>query len=325
MKKLFTLIAFMATAIAANAQQWQLYSSGYCLSDAKWAQQCVIPAEAENTEDNTTTRFMAHYGNSCNINTWKHQKAVTKDTRNEHWLTSSNSDNSFTIASVENAAKAVMKVVWNFEKNEVYVTKATSFDVQIGAAKATTLVLPADATIPSGVKAYTLNYDKETSTLIAKEVETTTLLANTPVLLNAEPGTYSFNFADDYVAAYTTTNPENGRYYINDVTSDENVLYGLFQPHYVPENSYVLQNGEKGVGFYKVDVANYAINAFRCYVSLTAPASSNLRIVFPEDGVTGISTVATAADNVVYNLQGQRVEATKAGVYVKNGKKFIVK
>lgn len=323
MKKLFTLIAFVATAITTNAQQWQLYSSGSCLSDSKWAQQCVIPAEAENTEDNTTTRFMAHYGNSCTTSTWKHQLAITKDSRNEHWLTSKNGDNSFTIASVENAAKAVMKVVWNFEDKKVYVTKATSFDVQIGAAKATTLVLPADATIPSGVKAYTLNYDG-TSTLIATEVETT-LPANTPVLLNAESGTYSFNFADDYVAAYTTTSPESGRYYINDVTSDENVLYGLFQPHYVPENSYVLQNGDKGVGFYKVNVANYCIHPFRCYVSLPAETSSSLRIVFPEDGVTGISTVATAADNVVYNLQGQRVDATKAGVYVKNGKKFIVK
>lgn len=107
-------------------------------------------------------------------------------------------------------------------------------------------------------------------------------------------------------------------------TVTEGALNGVYQEKYVPQSAYVLQNGESGVGFYKVNVADYAINAFRCYVSVPA-ASSNLRIVFPEDGVTGISTVATAADNVVYNLQGQRVEATKAGVYVKNGKKFIVK
>lgn len=46
-----------------------------------------------------------------------------------------------------------------------------------------------------------------------------------------------------------------------------------------------------------------------------------------EDAATGISTVTKKAvdSEIVYDLQGREVKALKKGIYVKNGKKFIVK
>lgn len=218
------------------------------------------------------------------------------------------------------ASVGLKKFEFDYATWTMTVSDATTMDVVITDAKASTLCAPVALTIPAGVKAYTLTYDGST-TLVATEV-TNTIPASTPVLLNANAGTYSF--AVGAVASEIgTTTTSNSKSYMKTVS--EGNLCGVFQEKYVPQDAYVLQNGDSGVGFYQVNVNNYAINAFRCYVSLPAPASSSLRIVFPEDCVTGISTVATAADNVVYNLQGQRVDATKAGVYVKNGKKFIVK
>lgn len=329
-KRIFVLLCLMVVTMGAWAQQWQLYSSGYCLGDNKWQQMCVIPETEENTDNHTTIRYMAHHGNSCSTSTWKPGLAQTKDTRNEHWLTMSNTDNTFSFNTVENVSAAVMKVVFDFTGHQVTVTKATSFDVLIGSALATTLVLPADATIPSGVRAYTLEYDAVKTCLNAKKVSET-LPANTPVLLNADnAGNYSFSFAENYTASYTTTSPETGRYYINDVTSENNDLYGLFQPHYVPENSYVLQNGASGIGFYKVNVNNYAINPFRCYIPSSAiPAGArSLSIVFDDGETTGIADVRGQKEDVrsdIFNLSGQRVGKDYKGVVIKNGRKMIQK
>ena len=327
-KRILVLLCLMVVTMGAWAQQWQLYSSGYCLGDAKWQQMCVIPETEENTDNHTTIRYMAHHGNSCSTSTWKPGLAQTKDTRNEHWLTMKNKDNTFSFNTVEDVSAAVMKVVFDFTEHKVTVTKATSFDVLIGSALATTLVLPADATIPGGVRAYTLEYDAVKTCLNAKEVSGT-LHANTPVLLNADKaGKYSFSFAENYTASYTTTNPESDRKYINDVTSENNDLYGLFQPHYVPENSYVLQNGASGIGFYKVNVNNYAINAFRCYVTLPDAEAHSLSIVFDDGETTGIADVRGKMGDErsdIFNLSGQRVGKDYKGVVIKNGRKMIQK
>ena len=45
-----------------------------------------------------------------------------------------------------------------------------------------------------------------------------------------------------------------------------------------------------------------------------------------EDGATAIQSIEKATeDGPVYNLQGVRVNAAKKGLYIKNGKKYIMK
>lgn len=70
------------------------------------------------------------------------------------------------------------------------------------------------------------------------------------------------------------------------------------------------------------------VPAHKAYLKLSASAGSNRAAYHfgSDDILTDIEAVETEADNApVYNLQGQRVNAQKAGVYVKNGRKFIVK
>ena len=170
-----------------------------------------------------------------------------------------------------------------------------------------TLCLPFAAAIPESVKAYTLTYtsgDKAEAT----EVEET-ITANTPVLLNGS-GSATFTGSGTVAA---------------DAANTAGALTGVFETTAVPAGSYVLQNQEDGIGFYKVAEGS-AINAkpFRAYLTATSGARS-LKISF--SGTTGVQTIAAEAqqNSEVYDLQGRRVAQPVKGLYIVNGKKMMVK
>ena len=72
--------------------------------------------------------------------------------------------------------------------------------------------------------------------------------------------------------------------------------------------------------------ANASLNGFRAYFDLPAGATARLAIY---DDATGITTILDAkelnSDGKVYNLNGQRVENARKGLYIVNGKKIVVK
>lgn len=85
----------------------------------------------------------------------------------------------------------------------------------------------------------------------------------------------------------------------------------------------------ENLGFYWDSENGQSINCQPNKAFLMAPASkvsaSNGLKIRIADHTTGINGISTEGSNVIYNLQGQRVNTPTAGVYVKNGKKFIVK
>ena len=88
---------------------------------------------------------------------------------------------------------------------------------------------------------------------------------------------------------------------------------------------YVLSGGSSFVWVKDAGV----LSAGKCWIQLEkSPANARaLSIVF-EGETTGISTVKTAADKMDgewYDLSGRRVAQPATGIYVKNGKKVIVK
>lgn len=102
--------------------------------------------------------------------------------------------------------------------------------------------------------------------------------------------------------------------------------YGSFGPCQL----YQLAKENDLVGFYRQVENGVSLECGAHKAFLVVPstvAASNARFVFPgQDGeLTGINGMATDNVETIYNLQGQRVNATKAGVYVKNGRKVIVK
>ena len=90
---------------------------------------------------------------------------------------------------------------------------------------------------------------------------------------------------------------------------------------------YILANGSEGIGFYESNPGTLAMN--KAFLRLGSSNTSNVsafRLVVDET-VTGINGVATErADAPIYDLSGRRVLNTvKGGIYIQNGKKFIVK
>lgn len=183
-------------------------------------------------------------------------------------------------------------------------------------AGAATLVLPYEAEIPENVKAYTLTYtsgDKAVTTEV-----TGVISANTPVLINANKGDYTFKAT----ATLTTkdANPVSGN------------LHGVWNEDIVPVGSYVLQKQSGTVAFYRVATDDFKIQPNQAY--LYAPKAANMRMLsigYGGDGTTainGIEAETTNANDKVYTIDGKKVNGnnlTKGQIYISNGKKFILK
>ena len=97
-----------------------------------------------------------------------------------------------------------------------------------------------------------------------------------------------------------------------------------------PSNAYAID--AEGANF--VLAATASVSPFRAFFDgeMVGSGAPKLCIANGSGTTTAIATIATdrqsAEDNVVYNISGQRVNAGSAlpkGVYIKNGKKFVVK
>ncbi len=87
---------------------------------------------------------------------------------------------------------------------------------------------------------------------------------------------------------------------------------------------YVLGNGKNGLGFYML---KGTLQAGKGYLRVTEEAGNAKQSFIGFEVVTGVNAVEAkdADDAAIYNLQGIRVAHPQKGIYVKNGKKFIIK
>ena len=202
-------------------------------------------------------------------------------------------------------ANLVLTDGYPFKAPADFTATKASYSTTINAeAGAGTLCLPFAAAIPGGVTAYTLTYtsgDKAAATPVE-----TTIPANTPVLLN---GSDEKVFTGSGAVSASTANKSGA-------------LTGVFEATTVPVNSYVLQNGTSGLGFYKVESGDIVANPFRAYLTAQALGARSISITY--GGVTGINDVKAkkvGEKDVYYNLNGQRVSNPTKGVFIKNGVK----
>lgn len=187
--------------------------------------------------------------------------------------------------------------------------------LKVTEAGAATLVLPYEAEIPEGVKAYTLAYASGNKA-VATEL-TGVIPANTPVLVNAEKGDYTFKAT----AKLTTkaAKPVSGN------------LHGVWSEEVVPEGSYVLQNQSGTVAFYRVETADFKVKANQAY--LYAPEAAGAKMLNIDFGgeataINGVEAEVSNANTQVYTIDGKKANRNnlaKGQVYVTKGKTFILK
>lgn len=87
---------------------------------------------------------------------------------------------------------------------------------------------------------------------------------------------------------------------------------------------YVLGNGNKGLGFYML---SGTLQVGKGYLNISVGAGAKPSFITFEE-TTGISNTAVETkedDGTYYNLQGVRVMNPQKGIYIKNGKKIVIK
>ena len=207
-----------------------------------------------------------------------------------------------------------------------WLEEVTELPISITAAGYATFYAPCNITLPDGLTAYTVTVNNDGwATLNA--IEGKVIPANTGVVLGAAngekatEGNYTLNIGGEATAV------------------EGNELRGTVAASYVPAAAYVLGNinvAEEGqpekmeVGFYtaKMTDGQWLNNGFKAYLPKDQDApQGTLRFNFGGN-TTAIESVLNGVDAnaPIYDLSGRRVvNAVKGGIYIQNGKKFIVK
>lgn len=85
--------------------------------------------------------------------------------------------------------------------------------------------------------------------------------------------------------------------------------------------------GDANIGFYKL-TADHKLGAHKAYLETSEDVAAGARValIFDDDTTTGITDLKHAVnDGIFYNMNGMRVERPAKGLFIRNGKKFIVK
>ena len=183
--------------------------------------------------------------------------------------------------------------------------------VTIGSTGFATVRLPYIAKMPTGLTAYAVTEQTGTTatlTPVAKEDEC--LPYGAPVILQGDPGTYTFE-------VFNTGSP---------VTIATNLLEGSLAGKDVKANEvYVLaDNGSDKAVLRKTDALTIPAN--KAWLPATAGGASAKTFV-TGGGLDAISAVKAAGQDAktYYNLQGQPVSQPQRGIYIQGGKKVFVK
>lgn len=203
-----------------------------------------------------------------------------------------------------------------YKKNAV---APTSVSVTIGETGYATLYYSSLALIvPAGVKGYTCSLSDGSFKMNEAFAEGQTIPAGTGVLLNGNPGTYTFNVsseagtpvADNWLKGSDEEATTEGgeRYYM--LSLDANSTAGSVGFYWSAPNGGAFTNG--------------AHKAYLCVKPGVAGAKTCYRFDGQTTAIDGTrADKPTTADGAVYNLAGQRVDRSYKGVVIKNGKKYI--
>lgn len=191
-------------------------------------------------------------------------------------------------------------------------TGDTTLPVNISsAAKWSTCILPFSTALPDGVKAYTCSSNDEINIHLS---EAESIEAFKPYVLYSENG-YSGTMSGTVNADNI---PKSG------VVSD-GYLCGAIVPQTAKEG-YVLQKQDAGVKFYSIaEGDSFTIPAGKCWLSLQNGAQAKALDFMIDDDVTGINSVFVPASNIIFDVYGRQVNNAANGLFIKNGKKIIIK
>lgn len=176
-----------------------------------------------------------------------------------------------------------------------------------GVSHIATFSAPFATIIPAGVKAYYVSAKGAEATMTA--IEAQVIPANQGVILTSESGAAATMVPAAGETAATITGNQLG----HSAGAAKTLTAG---------EGYILGNGTEGTAFYPCKAGSLPIN--KAY--LLGNGESAIVMNFG-NAVTGINTIAApaSAKAPIFDLSGRRVVKATKGLYIQNGKKFIVK
>ena len=219
---------------------------------------------------------------------------------------------------LEDDSEVLLAGVWSKTDYIDYISieKVTDaeYSVELDELGIATFSAPVAVSVPDGITVYSASLDEENSELTLTALSTTVIPANTGVIIQGEAGTYLFSQTDsesteisgnDLIAASatvtaSTTLSADAGYYVLTTSDDDEAVFGVVSEETTIENEAYLE------------------------VSSSSEATT-ITIVFAE--TTGIESVSSekATDGSYYNLQGVKVLSPSKGLYIKDGKKVLIK
>lgn len=181
------------------------------------------------------------------------------------------------------------------------VDNSSDYMYTLSAAGYGTLILPFEAELPEGVKAYTCSALDGLKLVLEEQ---SVVPACTPVILAGTPGSYVFTGTGEASEdSYTT-----------------GLLTGVLRATVI-DDGYVLQQQAGKVGFYCVDPNNpKTVPANRCYLSIPATVK-----MFNLEVADGIESIMTNTTSKAYDLNGRPATSNTRGVEITNGHKVLKK
>lgn len=177
-----------------------------------------------------------------------------------------------------------------------------------GVSHIATFSAPFATIIPEGVKAYYVSAKGTEATMTA--IEAQAIPANQGVILTSESGEAATMVPAASETAATITGNQLGQ----SAGAARALTAG---------DGFILGNGSEGTAFYPCKAGSLPIN--KAYL-LGNGGESAIAMNFG-NAVTGINTIAApaSAKAPIFDLSGRRVVKATKGLYIQNGKKFIVK
>ena len=185
-----------------------------------------------------------------------------------------------------------------------FLEKVTSLPVTISGIGLSSFYCPVDVIVPTGVTAYTGKISGDY--LILTSIETgKKIKANTGVILEG-----TANATVDFEITSDASDPS------------DNDLSGTVAAKATTEGDLVLGYVDEKPGFYKYTGANLA--GFKSYISAaTAPGVKSFGFNFVETAIQALQQAKE--DNIMYDLNGRRVQKAKKGLYIVNGHKVVIR
>jgi hypothetical protein len=185
------------------------------------------------------------------------------------------------------------------------ISEGAVVTMSIGDAHYSTFIAPFDVEIPEGVTATKITGVDVTT--LTEEVVEDIIPANIPVVL------YSENTVSETFSGANTATEDSYKV---------GLLTGVYSATPAPVGSYVLQNHDGKVAFYQVNETKPTVKANRAYLTV----DSNVKAFYFGENTDAIQSIeAESEQGAIYNLAGQRVSKATKGIFIKNGRKVVIK